>query len=69
MGSSIFPFGVGVELGKGFSLRPMYDGDRGHVMLNYFATQYGVSLMYVWLENHGYFVFSWILVWRINALL
>ena len=47
------PFGVGVELGKGFSFRPMYDGDRRHVMLNYFATQYGVSLMYVWLETMG----------------
>jgi hypothetical protein len=48
-----FPFGVGVELGKGFSVRPMYDGDRGHVMLNYFAAQNGVSLMYVWLETMG----------------
>ena len=47
------PFGAGVELGKGFSLRPMYDGDRGHVMLNYFTTHYGVSLMYVWLETPG----------------
>ena len=48
-----FPFGAGVELGKGFSVRPMYDGDRGHVMLNYYATQYGVSLMYVWFETMG----------------
>lgn len=47
------PFGAGVELGKGFSLRPMYDGDRGHLLLNYFAAQYGVSLMYVWLETMG----------------
>ena len=47
------PFGAGVELGKGFSLRPMYDGDRGHIMLNYYATQYGVSLLYVWLETMG----------------
>ncbi len=47
------PFGVGVELGKGFSFRPMYDGDRGHVMLNFFAAKYGVSLMYVWLETIG----------------
>ncbi len=47
------PFGAGVELGKGFSFRPMYDGDRGHVMLNYFAAHYGVSLMYVWLETLG----------------
>ena len=47
------PFGVGLELGRGFSLRPMYDGDRGHVMLNYFAARYGVSLMYVWFETMG----------------
>ena len=48
-----FPFGAGVELGKGLSVRPMYDGDRGHIMLNYQAMQYGVSLMYVWLETMG----------------
>ena len=48
-----FPFGAGMELGKGFSLRPMYDGDRGHLMLNYFAAQYGASVMYVWLETMG----------------
>ena len=48
-----FPFGAGVELGKGLSVRPMYDGDRGHVMLNYYAMQYGVSLMYVWFETMG----------------
>ncbi len=47
------PFGAGIELGKGFSFRPMYDGDRGHLMLNYFATQYGISLLYVWLETLG----------------
>ena len=48
-----FPVVVGVELGKGLSVRPMYDGDRGHVMLNYFTAQYGVSLMYVWFETMG----------------
>lgn len=47
------PFGVALELGKGFSVRPMYDGDRGHVMFNYYADQFGVSLMYVWLETAG----------------
>lgn len=47
------PFGVGIELGRGFSFRPMYDGDRGHVMLNYFATRCGVSLMLVWFETMG----------------
>jgi hypothetical protein len=47
------PIGFGVELGKGFSVRPMYDGNRSHLLLNYFAAQYGVSLMYVWLETPG----------------
>ncbi len=47
------PVGFGIELGKGFSIRPMYDGDRSHLLLNYFAAQYGVSLMYVWLETPG----------------
>ena len=48
-----FPLGFGVELGKGFSLRPMYDGDRGHAMLNYYTERYGLSLMCVWLETVG----------------
>jgi hypothetical protein len=48
-----FPVGLGIELGKGFSVRPMYDGDRSHLLLNYFATHFGVSLMYVWLETPG----------------
>ncbi len=47
------PVGLGLELGKGFSFRPMYDGNRGHLMLNYFATQYGISLLYVWFETLG----------------
>jgi|TARA_B110000495_G_C22964418_1_gene565521 hypothetical protein len=47
------PLGFGMELGKGFSVRPMYDGDRSHLMLNYFTTQFGISLMYVWLETPG----------------
>ena len=48
-----FPVGVGFEVGKGFSVRPMYDGDRGHLMFNYFADRYGVSLMAVWFETMG----------------
>ena len=31
----------------------MYDGDRTHLLLNYFASYYGVSLMYVWFETMG----------------
>jgi len=47
------PFGLTVELGKGFSFRPMYDGNRSHLMLNYFTAQYGISAMYVWLDTLG----------------
>lgn len=47
------PFGVEVELGQGFSVRPMYDGQRSHLMLNYFREPYGVSLLWVWLEEVG----------------
>ena len=47
------PVGLGVELGKGFSVRPMFDGDRSHLLLNYFDDRYGVSLMAVWLEKMG----------------
>ncbi|NKB71659.1 MAG: hypothetical protein GKR89_31680 [Candidatus Latescibacteria bacterium] len=53
-----FPVGLGVELGKGFSVRPMYDGDRSHLLLNYFTTHFGVSLMYVWLETPGVAFFA-----------
>lgn len=47
------PFGGEIELGRGFSVRPMFDGDRSHLLLNYFAGNVGVSLMYVWLERFG----------------
>jgi hypothetical protein len=47
------PVGVGVEFWKGFSVRPMFDGDRSHLLLNYFTDRHGVSLMYVWLEKPG----------------
>ncbi len=48
-----FPFGGTIELGRGFSGRFMYDGQRSHVMLNYFPYQFGISLMYIWLESAG----------------
>ncbi|TDI82562.1 MAG: hypothetical protein E2O79_06270 [Caldithrix sp.] len=48
-----FPFGAAIEIGKGFSIRSMYDGDRSHLLLNYFSSHYGVSFMYVWFETLG----------------
>ncbi len=48
-----FPFGANLEFGGGVSSRYMFDGDRSHLLLNYFAERFGVSLMYVWLEQFG----------------
>ena len=47
------PLGGTLEIGHGVSIRPMFDGDRGHLLLNYFNSQYGVSLMYVWFKRLG----------------
>ena len=48
-----FPFGAYVELGRGFSLQPMYDGQRSHLLLNWNRDRFGVSLLWVWLEEAG----------------
>lgn len=47
------PFGAGLELGRGLYLRPMYDGERSHVMAGFFREHWGVSLLWVWLEDPG----------------
>ena len=47
------PFGVNVELGRGFSVRPMYDGHRSHLMASWTNGRIGVSALYVWLEHPG----------------
>ena len=47
------PFGVEVALGQRFSIRPMVDGRRTHLMLNYHGQRHGVSLLWVWLERIG----------------
>ncbi len=48
-----FPFGVNVDLPWNFSLRPMYDGDRSHLMLTRYYRQLSFSLLYVWYERLG----------------
>lgn len=47
------PFGVEVELPRGFSVRPMYDGQRTHLMASYAGQRWGASLLWVWLERAG----------------
>jgi hypothetical protein len=46
-------FGVEFELGERFSIRPMYDGDRAHLMLNFSSSRYALSLLWVWFERVG----------------
>ena len=47
------PFGVEVALGERFSVRPMYDGDRAHLMVNYQSQRFTTSLLWVWFERFG----------------
>lgn len=47
------PFGAGLELGGGFSLRPMYDGSKTHLMGTLATERFSVSALWVWLERAG----------------
>jgi hypothetical protein len=47
------PFGASVELGKGLSLRPMYDGQRTHLLGSWSGTRVSVTLIWAWLESAG----------------
>ena len=48
-----FPFGVNVQLDHHWSLLPMNDGRRSHLLLNYGQPGYNVSLMYIWFKHPG----------------
>ena len=48
-----FPFGAAVEIGGGLLARYMYDGNRSHLLMDYYFGPVGVSAMYVWLEQFG----------------
>lgn len=47
------PFGVHVELGGGFGLQPMYDGDRGHLLGTWSGRQFSVTAIWAWFERAG----------------
>lgn len=47
------PFGANVELGGGFSLQPMYDGNRPHLMAHYATDRWAVTAIAAWLEHAG----------------
>jgi hypothetical protein len=47
------PFGASLELGRGFSIRPMYDGNETHLIGSYATDRISVSALWVWLERAG----------------
>ena len=47
------PFGAGFELGGGYSLRPMYDGNRTHLLGTYATERWSATFIWAWLERAG----------------
>lgn len=47
------PFGANVELGAGLSIRPMYDGQRTHLLASWSGTRTSVTFIWAWLESAG----------------
>jgi hypothetical protein len=48
-----FPFGANLEVRPGWTIQPMYDGNRTHLLGTYSAERYSVTLIYAWLESAG----------------
>ena len=47
------PFGANVELGGGWSIQPMYDGNRTHLLATFATTRYSATALWAWLERAG----------------
>jgi len=47
------PFGANVELGAGLSIRPMYDGQRTHLLASWATSHASVTFIWAWLESAG----------------
>lgn len=47
------PFGANVELGRGFSVRPMYDGHRSHLLGTWSGERVSTTLVWAWYERFG----------------
>lgn len=47
------PFGANIEVGGGFSVQPMYDGRRTHLLGTYVNQRVSVTLIWAWLERAG----------------
>lgn len=47
------PFGAHVEIGHGFSVQPMYDGHRTHLLGSFATERFSATLICAWLERAG----------------
>lgn len=47
------PFGANVDLGRGLSLTPMYDGRRAHLLAGWTGGRAGAQVVWAWLERAG----------------
>ena len=47
------PFGANVEMGRGVSVQPMYDGHRAHLLGTYATNRFSATLIWAWLERAG----------------
>lgn len=47
------PFGAHVHLPAGFSIQPMYDGDRSHLLGSWSGERVSLTAMWVWYERVG----------------
>jgi len=47
------PFGANVEMGRGVSVQPMYDGHRTHLLGTYATNRFSATLIWAWLERAG----------------
>lgn len=47
------PFGANVDLGRGLSLTPMYDGRRSHLLAGWAGARAGVQFVWAWYERAG----------------
>ena len=47
------PFGANIELGRGLSIQPMYDGNRTHLLGTYATERFSATLIWAWLEEAG----------------
>ena len=48
-----YPFGMNIQLAKDWSLLPMNDGRRSHLLLTRQFKHASVSLMYIWFRHPG----------------